>query len=130
MSVTPDSFLNFAESAFTNAKDEFDHRNSASRAYYAAFHCCYLERKRGPGIPDNKLRGSHDILYDFFQSLPSNPESNLMKSMAYMAKIMKEVRRSADYYLNTDFPSDDSKQQLADARTVLRTWKKLQKDFP
>lgn len=131
MSVTPDNFFNFAESAYNNAKDEFDYRNSASRAYYCAFHCCNEERMRGPGIKDEVLRGSHDKLYDFFSALPVGmPESVLLKKMAYMARLMKGVRKHADYTLQKDFCEQDSKQQVSDAKTVLNTWRKLHSEFP
>lgn len=131
MSITPDSFFNFAESTFNNAKDEFDYRNSASRAYYCAFHCCNKERMRGPGIKDDVMRGSHDKLYDFFAALPVEmPEAPLLKKMAYMARLMKSVRKHADYNLQNDFCAQDSKQQVSDARKVLSTWKQLQTLFP
>lgn len=127
MSTTPEHFLKFASSALTNANgSEFDLRNSASRAYYAAFHCCYAERSKCPDLKDDEIRGSHDKLYARFEALPLSEENNILKTMAYVSKMMKTVRHNADYHINSNFSQSDSEQQIRDAQGVLRNWKKIQ----
>lgn len=126
MSVTPDEFLTYAVCAATPTANEFDLRNSASRAYYAAFHCCLAERSRCPSLSDSEIRGSHDKLYARFNLIPaSEPKSGDLKAMAYLAKMMKSVRHDADYDIGSSFSADDAKQQLRDARKVVSHWKSL-----
>jgi uncharacterized protein (UPF0332 family) len=128
MSSTPEEFLSFAVSAHkTAASLEFNYRNSASRAYYAAFHCCYTERSRCPELKDQDIQGSHDKLYARFGALPQSPIFNTLKSMAYLAKMMKAVRHHADYRLMDKFNPQDSAQQIKDAESVLKHWKAIQK---
>lgn len=126
MSVTPEHFLNFANASlnYQNA-NEFDYRNSASRAYYAAFHCCYAERTKCPDLNEEDIKGSHDKLYARFQALPLTDENSILKSMAYISKMMKAVRHSADYHLSSNFSKDDGEQQLKDAKKVMEKWNKI-----
>lgn len=127
MSSNPEQFLEFAVSAHQNANgQEFNYRNAASRAYYAAFHCCYKERSRCPNLNDKDIYGSHDKLYARYEALPASPTSNLLKGMAYLAKMMKPIRHSADYHLADQFSPDDSAQQIKDAQLVLKKWKEIQ----
>ena len=127
MSSTPEDFLNFANVTLADVKaNEFSYRNAASRAYYAAFHCCYAERSKCPELKDDEIRGSHDKLYARFESLPLSDENNTLKAMAYVSKMMKTVRHKADYHIDTNFSKSDSEQQFRDAQGVLKNWKKIQ----
>lgn len=108
MTATPDHFLDSAVSILNSPNaSEINYRNSASRAYYAAFHCCYAERSRCPNLNANDILGSHDKLYKRFEELPHSNQTVPLKRMAYMAKIMKTVRKQADYNLNEDFQKRD-----------------------
>jgi len=127
MSSTPDQFLEFAVSAHQNAAGlEFNYRNAASRAYYAAFHCCNAERSRYPSLAGDVTLGSHDHLYARIKALPDSNTSRVLKSMAYIALMMKDVRRNADYLIANPFSFEDSAQQIADAKKILQKWKLLQ----
>lgn len=127
MSATPEQFLNSAISLLDAADgSEICFRNSASRAYYAAFHCCYSERSRCPNLNDADIWGSHDKLYKRFENLPNTVDTVPLKQMAYMAKMMKSVRHKADYRLHEDFDRSDAAQQVTDARVVLKHWRSLQ----
>lgn len=131
MSITPEHFYNFASSALANAKtqnNEFDYRNSASRAYYAAYHCCNLLRSKCPNLSDDDIKGSHDKLLDRFASLPNDNEGSALKKLAYVTKMMKTVRHKADYVLDHEFSTEDSEQQIRDAKRVLDGWKKIASD--
>lgn len=126
MSSTPEEFLSFSISAQNTAGGiEFNYRNAASRAYYAAFHCCYAERLRCPNLIENEFLGSHDKLYAKFTALPITPVSTVLKSMAYVARMMKGIRHKADYRLGEEFALADSAQQISDAQSVHRKWKEL-----
>jgi uncharacterized protein (UPF0332 family) len=128
LSITTLDFLEFAEAQFNKPDNkEIDYRNIASRAYYFAFHCC-LEFRSHTGKSDAQLKGSHDILYSSVMALPTTDEFHkLLKSMAYMAKMMKQVRTDADYHLSTNFELIESKQQLADAKKVLEKYNQIKR---
>lgn len=117
-------FLEFAQSQLKSAKKEFDYRNAAGRAYYYVFHCC-LEHKIG--VPYNKDRGSHDNLYDAIGKLPDveDPATKLLKNIAYVARMMKDVRNHADYKLKASFTEQDAKQQVKDAEKVRAKYREL-----
>ncbi|KXB31275.1 hypothetical protein AT959_07795, partial [Dechloromonas denitrificans] len=118
MSITPEEFLKFAEEAVNDANaTEFDYRNSASRAYYSAFHCCYSEKQRCPGLTDNDIAGSHDRLYERFHKLTplTSPVNTKLKKMAYVAKMMKAIRHDADYKIHMPFLKREAQQQISDA---------------
>ncbi len=129
--VTPGDFLAFAEKAHDGAQGEFDYRNAASRAYYAAFHCCYAETSRCPTPKETGKIGSHDLIYQQFKDLVgTGPEVFLLKSMAFVAQSMKAFRQRADYHIEMPFDASDSKQQLSLARKVLTRWAQLTAEFP
>ena len=126
MSITPDQFLTFAESSLASSSaGEFEFRNAASRAYYSAFHCCLAERQRCPNLKDSDIFGSHDRLYARYRELSNGDVENKLKSMAYMAQMMKSVRHEADYKLNLPFQKRDADQQVSDAGKILKSWKEI-----
>jgi uncharacterized protein (UPF0332 family) len=125
VSVTPQCFFSFAQEALQQVDNEFSSRNSASRAYYAAYHCCYAERARCPSLKEDELKGSHDKLYSRIGNLESSPANDLLKKMGYLAKMMKSVRHSADYSVGDDFERREALQQLKDAQKVINHWNQL-----
>lgn len=128
MSITPEQFLDFAEKELRDSPAEFEFRNSASRAYYSAFHCCLAEKQRCPGLNESDILGSHDRLYARFGQLSVDDPVNVkLKTMAYMAQMMKGVRHEADYRIREDFPEESARQQIRDAKTVLKHWKQIPK---
>jgi len=127
MTVSHLDFLNFAKTSLVANPTEFCSRNAASRAYYAAFHCCYSMRSHCPELKDEEIKGSHVKLYKRFQNLPmSEPGAALLKKMAYLALMMKEIREFADYRVNKEFNNQDALQQISDAEKVAASWKTLQ----
>jgi len=127
MSINPTHFIDFAESSVKkDAPSEFDYRNAASRAYYAAFHCCLSLKHMCPNLSESELHGSHDKLYAKFEQLGvAEPNSRELKQMAYMAKMMKSVRHTADYKVGEKFPPEDAIQQIKDAQKVLSHWRRI-----
>ena len=129
--VTPGDFLTFAEKAHAGAQGEYDHRNAAGRAYYAAFHCCDIESSRCPPLTEPGKLGSHDRVYQQIHNLVGNgAEAFALKSMASVAKSMKTVRQRADYQIEGEFDGSDATQQISLARKVMAKWAKINADFP
>ena len=56
----------------------------------------------------------------------SEPGAALLKRMAYLALMMKEIREQADYRINKEFKNQDAIQQISDAEKVAANWKTLQ----
>jgi uncharacterized protein (UPF0332 family) len=125
MSITPQCFLGFATEALRQDESEFASRNSASRAYYAAYHCCHAERSRCPSLNEEEIKGSHDKLYTRISRLAASPANDLLKKMGYLSQMMKSVRHSADYDLGDDFDREDALQQIRDAQKVISHWNQL-----
>ena len=118
-------FLNFAKSTVLNAKSEFEYRNIASRAYYYALHCCLLN-KIGRSIPIENTFGSHDKVYKAIEDLPGvDGDFGILKSMVYVAKMMKLERKHADYVLSEPFTFEQAKRQVVDATTIHRHFRSL-----
>lgn len=127
MTVSHLDFLNFAKTSLVANPSEFCSRNAASRAYYAAFHCCYSMRSHCPELKDDDIKGSHVKLYKRFQNLSmDDPGAAVLKKMAYMALMMKKIREHADYVLVKEFKNADAIQQISDAQKVAANWKTLQ----
>lgn len=131
MSTTPEDFYQFAKGILQAAggSSEFEWRNAASRAYYAAFHCCKAVAGRFPLPPPSVQGGVHQILYAQLEAIPIGnghpPENTKIKKMAYIAKFMKSTRVAADYAIDEGFDLDVAKQQLCDAKKVIDQWKAL-----
>lgn len=126
MAVQPLDFFQFAEKVVRDPqRTEFDLRNAASRAYYAAFHCCQSKEHLCPRVNRPDL-GPHDRMYERFAALPSDTsDDEAMKKMAYLASMMKAVRKAADYDVRNDFDPQDATQQVSDARRVVNIWRGL-----
>jgi len=100
---------------------EIDHRNSASRAYYAAYHAAKEISHHCPSNDHLSIAGGvHSRLIDRFERFDrSNPVSTVALSIAYMLRQMKTVRQFADYELHEIFTSDDALSQIAYAEKII-----------
>ena len=82
---------------------EIDHRNAASRAYYAAFHRC-MPIAKNIGLLAQPNKGSHANLID---TLTANPHSGLKRRhlmrLGYTLADCFKLRVEADYYPESDF---------------------------
>jgi uncharacterized protein (UPF0332 family) len=114
---------NFFESAkmLIEQNDEVDYRNAISRSYYAAYHTALslddLIENHG-GIKSNV--GVHEQLVSKFANCPMSVAGAMqIKSLGYMLKRAKDVRRNADYFLEIDLTKDDAKEQLKTVEKIL-----------
>jgi uncharacterized protein (UPF0332 family) len=113
MSVTYRDLLASAEALATGGS-EIDWRNSASRAYYAAYHrardsACYC--------PDNgHLRmGAHEALSNRFDLHAKNGA----KSISLVLQAMKRSRHQADYDLSGEFDRNICSEQIAHCNRLI-----------
>lgn len=107
MGVLFSDFQVFASKLLDSA-DEIDHRNAASRSYYAAFHLADTILDRCPDN-DHLAMGSHVRVTDRLDMQGSVPA----RSLIYILKQMKRVRESADYEIEDFFPKKDASAQLS-----------------
>jgi uncharacterized protein (UPF0332 family) len=107
MSVTYSDFYNFAANLAAGA-NEIEWRNSASRAYYAAFH---RAQETVDLCPDNAhlKMGSHERVTDRFDLHKSVPA----KSISYVLQSMKRIRHCADYEIADEFAQSLAVNQVA-----------------
>ncbi len=112
-------FLGSAQSLVAGAL-EIDHRNAASRAYYAAFHNCSSVKHLCPDNAHLHINaGEHKRLILRFREYPKKqPGSNLALGISYMLEKMKSDREDADYEISVDFPSDRASLMLSEAKRM------------
>lgn len=87
---------------------EMNWRNSASRAYYSAYHAA---QDHVDNCPDNSHlhMGAHERLSNRFELENSQPA----RSISYILVAMKRVRHQADYDIADGFSKDIAVKQLA-----------------
>jgi uncharacterized protein (UPF0332 family) len=115
--------VNFFESAkkLCEQNSEVDYRNAISRAYYAAYHAALalndLIENHG-GIKSGV--GVHEQLVTKFTNCPTSINYCMkIKSIGYLLRDAKNIRRDADYFLAIDFTKEDAKEQLKTVKQIL-----------
>lgn len=112
-------FLNSAQILATGTL-EIDHRNAASRAYYAAFHNCSSVKQLCPDNAHLKIdAGEHTRLILRFREYPKDqPGSALARGISYILAQMKSDREDADYEISNDFTANRASLMLSEAKRM------------
>ncbi len=115
MSIAPDDLLSNAK-RLCEGKQEFDWRCAASKAYYAAYHQCKVAAETLPEPPyDSKAMGVHDTLIKKFST-----QSDLkFKSIGFMLREAKRIRKKADYDIDDLFEQWEAKETIKWAEKIL-----------
>ena len=108
MSVQPSDFLDAAKRILEN-DIEICFRNSASRAYYAAFHTCKT------AAPETPFGGhTHEkVIEDLLLGDPK------CKAVGYMLRQCKVIRTRADYKLEDNFLKSDADQCILQSEKII-----------
>lgn len=112
MSIDPEEFFEIANACLGDT--EISMRNSASRAYYAAYHASLPLADGLPRFAD--IRGG--MHRQHIESLKSSSDL-AVKGIALKLNECLNVRHIADYQLTDEFDSDTVKQQLRIVEKIL-----------
>ena len=130
MAINPRDLLeNGREMARRNL--EVDHRNGASRAYYAAFHACRALLDALGVVANQKGRGSHRDMADtlmFFPNQSKNLDRTNINRIRTVGKDLSPLinkRRRADYDIKDNFPSSDAFSILITSSKIIDNVEKL-----
>ncbi|WP_333907271.1 hypothetical protein [Delftia acidovorans] len=111
MSVNSQDFLDLASGKLTGNQVEICHRNTVSRAYYAAYHGCKDWLKQLPGCAsqgDSDEGGVHTELINMLShpahEVKCETTRRLSKILAAQLKVFKIQRVKSDYFLNEENP--------------------------
>lgn len=123
MSVTPNDLLNFARELHQGASTEVSHRNTISRAYYAAYHAATAFHAALPmgGVAPPDLAGVHsDLFYRLDHPTVDAADSRFKKSRLVGLKLRNfhALRIKADYRLPLDVNRDDAADSLIKAAAI------------
>lgn len=114
MAVDPETLLHAAV-VLGRGKEEVDWRNAASRAYYAAFHCCRAVAQQAR-LPVPESLSAHAVLID---ALTQNLNPPSLKGLGYMLEQCRKRRNEADYDIHQEFPRQLAETVLNDCRRIL-----------
>lgn len=93
--------------AFLPGQSEMDHRNAASRGYYAAYHACLIEGEKLlrmlPEFTDTG-GGVHEQLIERLRS----SRDNKVRGLGFMLNDCRVQRKNADYKLNKTFSQKEA----------------------
>lgn len=98
---------------------EIDHRNAASRAYYAAFHRC-LPIARGIGLSESPEMGVHRNLIDTLiaASVGDKAQKRMLARLGYMLNACRAQRVRADYNIDEDFEPHYAQEAIEHSERV------------
>ena len=117
MSVSPGDMLSAARE-LAERSTEIDHRNAASRAYYAAFHRC-MPIAKNIGLLAHPNTGSHANLISTLTTNPnSGPAKRQLMRLGYTLADCRKLRVEADYQPESDFTRHT-------AQHVIGQWERL-----
>ena len=115
MSVIYSDFLEFAKSLPYDS--EINNRNSASRAYYAAFNKC--RDHYGAEFEITVKGGTHEQLIRYIGGGSDKKD----KEIAYQLMQARKLRTTADYELTVDFNKSDRITALIYAEAITKSCK-------
>ena len=119
MSVSGADFIAIAERTLVSEDTEIGWRVAAGRAYYGAFHYCAEIVDQHPAIVIDPSFATHERLYRAVASLgKSAVGSSDLKSLAYLAKNLRDLRAVADYDIKSDFAKAHAEQAIAAAKNI------------
>lgn len=118
----PVSHAEFLSSALKLIKNgaEMDFRNSASRAYYAAYHAA-VPVGNSIGIPIDVEGGEHARLIEAFKRMTDMK----YKSIAYMLRQCRDLRVVADYNLEEPFTESEAQTTIEQTKEIINKIEKL-----
>ncbi len=124
MSIEPKDILATAQKLLASGvPTESDLRSAASRAYYAALHASYFVLPGGlvPNTSELKGKGSHDAIIRAVEIWAKKPGTGRAEAQIILRNLKrsKDIRKTADYRLEYDFPITESQFAIADATKVL-----------
>lgn len=114
MAVTHQDLFQHAKNLL-EGESECAWRNSAGRAYYAAFHRGQVAAKDCIDPNENMQIGSHSRLSEKYRNYPTMQA----KSIAYILQGMKKTRNIADYQLTASFGKDEAQSQIETCDVLL-----------
>lgn len=119
--MNPQDFLQTAQK-LSGSEHEADMRSAISRAYYAALHTAFNALPE-PHMPDLKAHDKflHCKIIDAYDGWsrsiePKRTDKRLIKEMLI---VLKEMRRRADYELDTEIREDDVSDSLEQANKII-----------
>jgi len=113
MGIVANDFLSFAENIFSE-ETEINHRNAASRAYYAAFHYCLPITE----ILDESSEKDGGVHAKTYNKLIRSFDLKL-KQIGYMLKQCCGIRVRADYDLEGDFSRSDGELAIKQVKRII-----------
>lgn len=118
MAVSPRTLLESANTLLQGG-EEIDHRNAASRAYYAAYHACRALADEG-GLPSYADTGTHRALIDAL----TGSRNNTCKGVGFLLRQCRKYRVAADYKIDEDFPEYYARSILAKSYQIFTKLRK------
>lgn len=119
MAINAEALLKYAE-GLLKGSGEIQHRNSAGRAYYAAFHCCRpLAKRLGPQPPKKRIT-HHEIIRIItgFLGGPDEETAQKVRGLGPQYKQIRDLRNKADYDIELDFTAGDAQLLLLTAKKI------------
>jgi uncharacterized protein (UPF0332 family) len=119
MPIQPRQLLELAKSLICD--DEVKNRAAASRAYYAAYHCC---KPLADSLPDPPMpwRGSHDRLILAMQNCPPRGTKSNHKDIRFIGgkmALVRPLRVTADYQCADPFSRATAEQVIVECEGVI-----------
>ena len=119
MPVSSADFLHTAEN-FLKLSTEIDCRNSASRAYYSAYHHC-IPLASVLGTAAKPTSGTHNMFINQFIG-----SSNFkVKSIGYLLRQCLGLRIKADYQIDIEFHHREAETTVELAKRIIEDADKL-----
>lgn len=128
MSVTPEELLSFARELHQSASTEVHHRNTISRAYYAAYHVANAFHAALPSVGTAALdaTGIHSELFyrlDHPTIAANDPRYKKSRLIGLKLRNFHAIRIKADYRLDHDVNGDDAADSLIKAASIFQLTK-------
>ncbi|MBF0369198.1 MAG: hypothetical protein HQL52_07045 [Magnetococcales bacterium] len=137
MGITPEEFLESGR-ILLQKKEEVDHRNATSRAYYGAFHACRnLARRLGLDIRGSGGMGSHralvNALFGFTVANNSAIEPKQINQIRNAGKQLSPLiskRHEADYDLDREHLLNEARHVVSSSSKIMAQVEKILTTLP
>lgn len=120
MPITNQDFMESAQKIINIATNEVDFRNSASRAYYAAYH------KANTLVPTRSGPINTGVHQALINNLKDNPREKI-REIGQLLSMCKGIRAHADYNLSKLFKKDRAQMVIALAQELLKKAEEISK---
>ncbi|GHC52353.1 hypothetical protein GCM10010096_25540 [Alcaligenes pakistanensis] len=121
MSVTPQELMTFADELWRKADCELSHRFAVSKFYYSIYHLCDSEFSCYRLSSDDLRGGVHQRLWEGLKSFECESDFDkqvLLRTIGILGDILRVRRVSADYFLDENINSGDSRLARGHAKDV------------